>query len=236
MTHRAFVQSLVTIATLTVGFALWPERKPSDSQGSPTTRTPSSKAELIARTQTPAHQASPDRRLSPRFDRQPADNPVAMQIPAAQVLALVNQTPIQLRDLMPLGAHEIEQALLPELYTHRLQRAIEVELIHQAARTQGVELTEVQKQRVAQVAARHALELERHRETGLSWSTSSPAQVEFERRLLAAQLVEQNLLARQAGVSPSPDTERKADYERGRRALLDRLLAQAQITQPWEGF
>jgi hypothetical protein len=66
---------------------------------------------------------------------------------------------------------------------------------------------------------------------GLTWSSSSPAPVEFEKRLLAAPMLEQNLVAKKAAVAPSPDPEVQAHYEQARRELLDQLQASANITK-----
>ena len=107
-----------------------------------------------------------------------------------------------------------------------------MELTFQAARAGRVELTAAQKQRVEQVAAGHRAELEHYQQQGLTWSSISAEQVEFEKRLLTAQLLEQNLVAKQAAVSPSPDPEVQARYEQARRELLDQLQASATVTRP----
>ena len=151
---------------------------------------------------------------------------------AAQVLATVNRTQIKLRDLMPVRPDETEKELTAEQYAYRLQRAIEMELTFQAARDQGVELTSAQKQRVEQIAPQHQADLEHYKKYGLTWSSISPEQVEFEQRLLSAQMLEQNLVARKAAVSPSPNPETQARYEQARRELLDQLEAGANITKP----
>ena len=148
---------------------------------------------------------------------------------AAQVLAMVNQTPLKLRDLMPVRPDETEKALTPEQYASRLQRAIEMELTFQAARVQGVELTTAQKQRLEQIAGHGQSDLEHYKTYGLSWSSSSPEQVEFEQRLLSAQMLEQNLVTKKASVSPSPNPEIQSRYEQARRELLDQLQANANI-------
>lgn len=143
---------------------------------------------------------------------------------------MVNQTPLQLRDLMPVRTGETEKDLTREQYGSRLQRAIEMELTFQAARAQGVELTEAQQQRLEQIAGSDLLKPEGYENSGLSWTSIGKEQVEFEERLLAAQMLEQNLVAKKAGVAPSPDPEMQSRYERARRELLARLHADADIT------
>ena len=150
---------------------------------------------------------------------------------AAQVLAMVNQTPVQLRDLMPVRPGETEKELTREEYDSRLERAIEMELTFQGARAQGVELTEAQQQRLEQIAEQQRADLEHYKKYGLTRSSLSPEQVEFEQRLLSAQMLEQNLVAKKAAVAPSPDPEMQSRYEQARRELLDQLQASANITK-----
>lgn len=158
--------------------------------------------------------------------------PVELRVNTAKVLATVNQTPLKLKDLMPVRSDEIEKELTPEQYAFRLQRAIEMELTFQAARDQGVELTAAQQQRVGQVAEGDKSDLEHYKKYGLTWSSSSAEQMEFEKRLLSAQMLEQNLVAKKAALSPSPDPEIQSRYEQARRKLLDQLQASANITKP----
>ena len=153
------------------------------------------------------------------------------RVDTAQVLAMVNQTPLRLRDLMPVGPRETSKVLSPEQYHSRLQRAIEMELTFQAAHSQGAELTGAQQQRVEQIAGSDRLEPEGYENAGLSWSSVGAEQVEFEKRVLAAQMLEQNLVAQKAGVFPSPDREMQSRYELARRELLDQLRKNANITK-----
>ena len=150
---------------------------------------------------------------------------------AAQVLVLVNQTPVQLRNLMPVAPGETEKVLTYEEYESRLKRAIEMEVTFQAARAQGVELTAAQQQRLKGIAQGNQADLEHYRNYGVSWSSIGPEQVEFEQRLLAAQMLEQNLVAKKAALAPSPDPDMQSRYEQARRELLDQLQADANITK-----
>jgi hypothetical protein len=75
--------------------------------------------------------------------------PVVTKIRADQVLATVNNRPIMGRDLVPVSAGA-EQAMTHEMYGLLLNLAIERELIFQAAKTEGVELTQEQKNQIAE--------------------------------------------------------------------------------------
>ncbi len=68
-----------------------------------------------------------------------------------QVLAKVNNEPIQLRHLTPVGS-ATEKELTRAQYDSRLKRAIEMELMFQAARAEGVGLTPAQQRRVECIA------------------------------------------------------------------------------------
>jgi hypothetical protein len=149
-----------------------------------------------------------------------------------EVLARVNETPLQLRDLTALSPGETEIAMTPRQFSSRLRRAIETELTFQAARAQGVELTPAQQQRVDRTGTDNVSDLEHYKQYGVTWSSVSAGQVEFEMRLLTAQLLEQNLVAKAASVAPSPDPEAQARYEQARRNLLNQLQASANLSQP----
>jgi hypothetical protein len=149
-----------------------------------------------------------------------------------EVLARVNEIPVQLHDLTAVSPGETEIAMTDRQYRSRLRRAIETELTFQAARAQGVELTPAQQQRVDQTGADEASDLEQYKHYGVTWSSGSAGQVEFEKRLLTAQLLEQNLVAKAASLAPSPDPEVQARYEQARRSLLNELQASANVSQP----
>ncbi|HSH14540.1 MAG TPA: hypothetical protein VLD18_00805 [Verrucomicrobiae bacterium] len=127
---------------------------------------------------------------------------------------------------------ETEVAMTHRQYSFRLRRAIETELTFQAAHAQGVELTPAQQQRVDQTGANNASDLEHYKQYGVTWSSGSAEQVGFEKRLLTAQLLEQNLVAKAASVAPSPDPEAQALYEQARRTLLKQLQASANLGKP----
>jgi hypothetical protein len=154
-----------------------------------------------------------------------------MRVSTTQVLARVNGKPIQLKDLVPAQPGEVEKSMTLEQYQSRLERAIETELVFQEAGRQSVGLTPQQQQRLDKIAQDHEATLQEYKKQGIAWSSIGAAQIEFEKRLLSAQMVEQNLVAKKASVVPSPEPEMQSRYEQARRALLDQLQADAKITK-----
>lgn len=152
-----------------------------------------------------------------------------IQLNPEQVLAKVNNEPILLRHLMPVGEDDAESILTPEEYSSRLQRAIDMEIVFQAAREAGVELTEAQQKRRDAVSAISQAELAHYQKHGLTWSTTGTWQVEFEKRLLSAHMLEQNLVAKASSVQPSSDPAIQARYESARLDLLKHLHAAANV-------
>jgi hypothetical protein len=158
-----------------------------------------------------------------------------MRVRVDRVLAKVNDRAILLADLLPLRADEQEQAMTPEEYESRLNRAIEMELTFKAAVAQGVDLMPEQKQRVDGVAQRHEATLQEYRKQGITWSSVTPAQMEFEKQLTAALLLQQNLVAMEAGVAAS-DGSVQVRYEQGRSEVLSRLKANGNVSISTAGF
>lgn len=235
MKQRTIVQCLAAIAVLTLAWVMWPAGKPRSveraNQPSASTEATEGPGSLGTRASAPQSADSLGSQRMAGQSRRDVPAPSEVRVGAAQVLAMVNQTPLKLQDLMPVRPGETDKELTPEQYESRLQRAIEMELTFQTARAQGVELTTGQKQRVQQIAKGDKADLQHYKKYGLTWSSSSLEQVEFEQRLLTAQMLEQNLVARKAAVSPSPDPEMQARYEQARRELLDQLQASAKITK-----
>jgi hypothetical protein len=153
-----------------------------------------------------------------------------MRVRADQMLAKVYDRAIRLADLVPLPADEQGQAMTLEEYESRLDRAIEMELTFQAAAAQGVDLTPEQKRRVDGVARKHEATLREYRKQGVTWSSVTPAQIEFEQRLTTALMLQQNLVAREAQVAPGSDPGVQARYEQARGEFLSRLKANGNIT------
>lgn len=120
--------------------------------------------------------------------------------------------------------------IISEEYESRLNRAIEMELTFQAAAAGGVDLTPEQKRRVEGAAPRHEATLQEYRKQGVTWSSVTPAQVEFEQRLTSALMLQQNLVAREAKVKPSPDAAIQSRYEDALREMLSQLKSSASIT------
>ena len=62
-----------------------------------------------------------------------------------------------------------------------------------------MDLTPEQKRRVDGVAQKHEATLQEYRKQGFTWSSVTPAQVEFEQRLTSALMLQQNLAAEAHG-------------------------------------
>ena len=153
-----------------------------------------------------------------------------VEVSPVLVLATVNRKEIRLEHLMPLKSVSIETVPMEQsIFRSRLQRAIEAELIFQAASDAGIELTESQERRMAQIAPKHESNLEELKPHGLSWDSVSDAQVQFERRMTEAMMLRQNLVASTDAVAPSPNREKQARYEQALQATLDTLKASAVI-------
>jgi hypothetical protein len=229
MKPLTLIQILAAIAILALAWVAWPAAKPqADHASAPMAATEVSGSHRTrAAASSPAGASAGRRRADTSLEALPSRN-----VRADEVLARVNERPIQLRDLTALSPGETEIAMTLRQFSSRLQRAIETELTFQAARAQGVELTPAQQQRVDQTGADEATDLEHYKQYGLTWSSSSAEQVEFEKRLLTAQLLEQNLVAKAASVAPSPDPEAQARYEPARRSLLNQLQASANLSKP----
>jgi len=159
----------------------------------------------------------------------PSVNP--MRLSATQELGRVNGKLIHLKDLVPVLPGESEKSMTPEQYDSRLARAIEAELVFQEAGRQSVGLTPQQQQRLDKIVQNHEATLEEYKKKGITWSSVGAAQMEFEKRLLSAQMVQQNLVAKKAAVSPSPDPAVQSRYEQARREMIEQLQASAEITR-----
>ena len=117
-----------------------------------------------------------------------------------------------------------------EEYQSRLNRAIEMELTFQAAAAHGVDLTAEQKRRVEGIVQKHEATLREYQKQGVTWSSITPAQLEFEQRLTFALLLQQNLVAIEAHVAPALDANIQVRYEQARSEILSRRKAQANIS------
>lgn len=127
----------------------------------------------------------------------PGLSPEVVRVKPGRVLAIVNGQNIQLKDLIPMPAEKTgkEQVFASAMYEHLLKRAVEREIAFQAARAQGVELTETQRQQLAEARARSET-----KEQGVFDDLHyNPASVEFQERDFSALLL-QATLAEKAGV------------------------------------
>lgn len=173
--------------------------------------------------------APPQFVLVPAVDGQPTAQ--AVKLRAGQILATVNQIPITVDDLLPMTAGQADVTLDPAEYEVRLAKAVEAELTLQAARKQNVNLQPAQQDRIAAIAQRHAETFAQYKEQGVTWSSVTPEQIALEERQVAAAVLQQNLVLKQAGVGPSPDPAAQAKYEAALRTLLDQLQADADIVK-----
>jgi hypothetical protein len=150
-----------------------------------------------------------------------------------QTLATVNGAAITLKDLVPVPAEKAgaEQILSAERYTFLLDRAVEREVTFQAASRQGVELTEAQRQRLAELRVRS----EKHDPGVFDTVQQNPANVEFEQRD-AMGLLLQAALAQKAGVpSPHVTAEQVQAYYQQHQAEYGALPSDpAQRQTAWE--
>jgi hypothetical protein len=126
--------------------------------------------------------------------------PAVVRVKPDRVLATVNGVALTFKDLVPLPKEKAgaEQMLSAEMYEFLFKRAIDREVTFQAARAQGADLTENQKQRLAAIGAQS----ERRDPNVFDTLHESPENAEFEQRDLAGVAL-QSVLAEKSGV-PAP--------------------------------
>jgi hypothetical protein len=90
-------------------------------------------------------------------------------------------------------------------------------------------LTAEQQQRLARIGRNNKATLAEYQQHGIFWSSATLEHLEFERRLMSALMLQQNLVAIEAAVAPSPDAAAQPRYETTLRELLGRLKADATI-------
>lgn len=133
-----------------------------------------------------------------------------VRVKPGQRLATVNGVTITLKDLLPLPKEKEakEQMVSAEMFNFLFNRAIERELTFQAARAQGVELTEAQKTRLAEIRARS----EQRDPNAFDNLGRNAENLEFEQRDFAG-LMLQAALAEKVGVpSPYATSEQVEEY------------------------
>lgn len=123
-------------------------RRPAEKPAAPSAKAPATQSE---RTDTAPVLPAPEPK--PVVVTGPEEvAPDVVRLRANNILATVNGVAVQGSDLLVFGsAAEPEQALAPEIYDALLQRAIERELIVQAARSGGVDVLPDQENQLDQV-------------------------------------------------------------------------------------
>jgi hypothetical protein len=142
-----------------------------------------------------------------------------------QTLAMVNGKPITLKDLIPLTASG-EQEISQTTYNYLLDRAMNRELILQAAKARGITLTESEEDHLAQFRG-----LREQSEPGLvSKFTVNPAEVDFEIRDAEAFMLQTSLMA-QMGVAANVTPDQVSQYYQDHIAEFGPLPADPQESQ-----
>jgi tRNA threonylcarbamoyladenosine modification (KEOPS) complex Pcc1 subunit len=149
-----------------------------------------------------------------------------VRVGADRTLATVNGVAITLGHLAPLSRGDAASRSMTEAqYAHRLERAIAMELVNQAARDASIGLTAEQEQRLVELRARSAAVLEAARKEGLAWTSVTPEQIEFEVSEARTLMLQQNLIAKAGG----PSVVQQAAYAVAVRDLLERLKSAGAI-------
>ena len=150
-----------------------------------------------------------------------------------QLLAEVNNTPITLLDLMPLqSTNNAEQQIDPVAYNYFLQRAINRELIMQAAQARGITLTESQQQQLDKLRAERE-----EPEPGLvSKLTVNSTAIEFDLRDEQAFMLQTSLMAA-AGLTPNVTPEQVEQYYQQHMDEFGALPTDPQASQQaWQAI
>ncbi len=241
MKHRKFILCVAILAAAGISALVFQHLAHRSTEPGVESANSPAVEPLTTTTEVGPAAADPSPPSSARPRRPPAVAPAIALVPewsvvvrADQVLATINGQPIQLKDLVSLGPDGTERAMTEEQYRSRLNRAIEMELTAQAAQAQGVGLSAEQQQRLTKIGRDHRAKLREYQQQGISWSSATTAQLEFERRLMSALMLQQNLVAKEAAVAPSPDTSVQARYEQALSEMLGRLKATAavQVSNP----
>lgn len=171
---------------------------PAESKPSSTRSAEPTGAAATAPSAPPVAASQPERQNIVPETGGPAQ--AVVRIKPDRVLATVNGVAITLKDLIPLPKEKTgsEQMLSAEMYEFLFNRAVEREVTFQAAQAQSAELTDGQKQRLAELRAQN----ERKDPTVFDNLHQSSENLDFEQRDLAGVAL-QSVLAEKAGV-PSP--------------------------------
>ena len=219
------------------GIAVWITGTQDEKQGGGRAPGRTTARASQARGNAAGSQHRPPARKSPR-DNPPGSRATSriVEVTPRRVLATVNGTPLRLEHLVPPSPEGAAVAMESGSFRSRLRRAIEAELVFQAARAKGIGLTEAQQQRLDQIAPGHTADLEELAPYGLSWDTVTGEQINLERTLTEAMMLRQNLVAASDAVAPSPDREEQARYEDALRGMLAQLKSGAVIDMASDGY
>jgi hypothetical protein len=148
-----------------------------------------------------------------------------VRVHPTQALAAVRGVVITLKDLMPLTPEKAraEQSLSVDMYQFLLNRAVDREVVFQKARSEKVELSAAQRERLEAIRKRGS-----EKEAGVFDTVQqNPANVEFEARDSEALLLQAALVAK-AGISPPHVTAKQVEeYYHQHRADCAELPAEA---------
>ncbi len=199
-----------------------PQTTPGATAGSPAAGTPSAAAQPGVKPKTGPSVRPPAVKTS--VQEKDGKASVVVRVSPDQLLGTVNGTEITFKDLAPLAAGKagMEQVMSAEHFEFLLNRALDRELTYQTARSQGVELSEAQKQQLAGHKA-----ISNTPEAGVFDTLQhGPANTDFQQRDLAAMALQYSL-AEKAGVPlPHVTTEAVSAYYQKHSAEYPALPAE----------
>ena len=141
------------------------------------------------------------------------------------VLATVNNIEIKLKDLVPIAANDTsDQTVSAVEFSTRLQRAIDRELVFEAARTRNIMLDDEQKKLVEKSRLSAGAK-------GFGLPDDKRPAYEAESNFTSLELMGNLLsdgLAKASG-GPAKDTTPEADYHKFVRAMLDDMRQKANV-------
>lgn len=189
------ILGVIAIAILLIAFWLRPNQLPTATPAAAPASVPSVSSGS-GPTQPNEHVAAP---------AASGTNKV-FKISAGQILATVNGHALTLRDLVPTRTNN-EQEMSQTAYKYLLDRAINRELVLEAAAAGNIGLTETQQEQLTKLRG-----LRESSEPGLITKLNrDPEQVEFEIRDADAFMLQTALMARQ-GATPNVTPEQVAQF------------------------
>ena len=228
--NRQFGISLLAVALLAVGTILVVLPVSSPSSRAPAIQ-PEQGSAIPDRGNSSAH---PRTHSAPKSRRSAKLHPSrgALRFPPHSILASVNGTPIRVEQVIPPCGenHRHSSPIDRPTFESRLARAIDAELVLQAARVHGIDLTAVQQRRLDGILPEHRADLAELQPLGITWNTVSAGQVSLEHHLTRSMMLRQNLVAELHGAMPSPRADRQREYETALAELLTSLRTDAEIS------